>query len=31
MHIGDTSAVEMVVMARPVLDLCWDKTKKSIS
>ena len=23
MHIGKIFAVEMVVMARPLLDLCW--------
>ena len=27
MHIGDTSAVKMLVMARPLLDLCWAGTR----
>ena len=26
-HIGDTSAVKMVVMARPLLDLFWAGTR----
>ena len=27
MHIGDISAVKMVVMARPLLNLCWAGTR----
>ena len=27
MHIGKTSAVEMIVMARPLLDLFWAGTR----